>query len=1067
MRDKGTTYRFQARKSRSALAPIQETNMFRTRRSASTSGGQALVEFALIILVLLFLIFVIIEGARILQANLTAQNAARAAGRYAITGQYDPTCLADAPPCDDPRVESIKAVAQESLAGLNLDEDAEYEDPNYYLVEVVGTDESGDQIPDYAGEPGQPVMVRITYRVGTVTPLIRPIAETVRVIGQVVMTNERYTQLGSTSGEDDVVDQVYNTPGPTPTSSPPDLELVKHDAADPVVVDVPFDYVFDVINHSPNDATGVTITDPLPEGIIFDGSSGCLNDNDPSIYNSGRHEVSCELGDIDGNRSASASIRVHAEPSVGDSVVTNVATVDYPGDPVPENNSEDETTEILAASTDADLAISKGASDNLVAVSDEVVFGISVINNGPLVAENTVLTDVLPSGFGSPSITASQGTCGYDASNATVSCQLGNVDVGGNASVSIRVQALDSGEKTNTASVTSNQDDPTPNNNEDTATVTVENSADMGITAWASENPGVEDEMTYTLSVVNNGPTDATGVTVSDSLPASVTYTGYDSSQGSCSASGNVVTCNLGTVAEGGTASIQLYVVPSEEGTITNSASVTAAENDPYTPNNSFSLDTLVQSRADLSISKEGPSTAVAGEVILYTITVANQGPSTAKGVVVEDTLPESVSFVRASATAPSQTTCSGNNSAVSCGLGDLPVNETATVQIWIIPKAGGSIVNSATVTAETVDPDESNNTSTATTDVDGDVPYIIVTPICGDPGTQITISGYNWQDKVPYNDTITLSWDGTQIATVPRAANWTTTITIPSGATEGEHTIVAHQGRAGNQEGIFADAIVTVPCPAPNLVISQLRVVSPAQIVAGEPVVFEAQVSNVGNLDAVSQFFAGLYFDPTPTPQKGVTSHISQDFRQALVGVNGLAAGASKTVTFTVEDGFESGGNHVVYAVADSDPGPYGVIDVEEDELDNISDPLQVSVSVPTPTPVPTGPAPTPTNTPTPEPEQDPGTLVITVFTYDGQPQANARIEVIDESDGSTAAVGYSDLNGTHLFPDIPAGTYSVTACVTVENIDYYSFVTGIPVTSNSVTHRVLFLTRQPGACK
>ncbi len=71
--------------------------------------GQALVEFALISIVLLTIIFAIVEGGRLFQGWLTVQNSARAAGRYAITGQFDPACLNVFPPCLDPRVKSIEA----------------------------------------------------------------------------------------------------------------------------------------------------------------------------------------------------------------------------------------------------------------------------------------------------------------------------------------------------------------------------------------------------------------------------------------------------------------------------------------------------------------------------------------------------------------------------------------------------------------------------------------------------------------------------------------------------------------------------------------------------------------------------------------------------------------------------------------------------------------------------------------------------------------------------------------------------------------------------------------------
>lgn len=155
-------------------------------RAFRSGHGQALVEFAMIIVVLLFIIFVLIESARLFQANLTVQNAARAAGRYAITGQFETDCLLEDPPCGDPRVESVRRVAEEALAGLpvNPDGDARLREPNAYLIEVLtpATDGSSGWI-EGVGDPGAPVLVRVLYETNMITPLVRPIAEVVRVTG--------------------------------------------------------------------------------------------------------------------------------------------------------------------------------------------------------------------------------------------------------------------------------------------------------------------------------------------------------------------------------------------------------------------------------------------------------------------------------------------------------------------------------------------------------------------------------------------------------------------------------------------------------------------------------------------------------------------------------------------------------------------------------------------------------------------------------------------------------------------------------------------------------------------
>jgi Domain of unknown function DUF11 len=94
--------------------------------------------------------------------------------------------------------------------------------------------------------------------------------------------------------------------------------------------------------------------------------------------------------------------------------------------------------------------------------------------------------------------------------------------------------------------------------------------------------------------VNNNGPHAASGVTVVDQLPPSVTFVSATPTQGTCGASGGTVTCNLGTIGMGGTATIEIVVNPTVAGTITNTASVSASTPDPNGNNNADSENTSV-----------------------------------------------------------------------------------------------------------------------------------------------------------------------------------------------------------------------------------------------------------------------------------------------------------------------------------------------------------------------------------------------------------------------------------------------------------------------------------------
>jgi uncharacterized repeat protein (TIGR01451 family) len=118
--------------------------------------------------------------------------------------------------------------------------------------------------------------------------------------------------------------------------------------------------------------------------------------------------------------------------------------------------------------------------------------------------------------------------------------------------------------------------------------------ADLSITKTDSTDPvGLGDNLTYTLTVHNSGPGTATGVTVTDTLPTSVTFVSATGS-GSCSYASPTVTCALGNLAVGASVTVTIVVTPTAIGTIVNTAIVTANEIDPNTGDNSDAESTTV-----------------------------------------------------------------------------------------------------------------------------------------------------------------------------------------------------------------------------------------------------------------------------------------------------------------------------------------------------------------------------------------------------------------------------------------------------------------------------------------
>lgn len=209
--------------------------MFKLKKH-NRSTGQALVEFAIMAVVLLMIIFIIIEAARILWAWGTVQNAAREGARYAITGQYDwPDCPVSPLPkfntpeyCDDLRVASVISRTHTGLAGLPLNETSgAFEDDDYYQIEVWGVNQGGSLQKNFAGMPNMPVIVRAYYRVPIISPFFSSILPSIPVFGQVTMYNETFGQLGGGSNQGaalpppiPAIPTAGVTPSPTFTPTP-------------------------------------------------------------------------------------------------------------------------------------------------------------------------------------------------------------------------------------------------------------------------------------------------------------------------------------------------------------------------------------------------------------------------------------------------------------------------------------------------------------------------------------------------------------------------------------------------------------------------------------------------------------------------------------------------------------------------------------------------------------------------------------------------------------------------------------------------------------------------------
>ena len=366
---------------------------------------------------------------------------------------------------------------------------------------------------------------------------------------------------------------------------------------------------------------------------------------------------------------------------------------------------------------------------------------VTVENIGTIDVTGAVLSETitLPSGVTIESIDVTQGTY-LPANDPNGTWTLGDVDAGDSETLTITYtvgpSAPDGAMITNTAAVTSTtQPDPDPVSANDMATeeTTIEREADLDVTKTESIDPVIAgsgaSNLTHVVTVENDGPSDASGVVVTEAitLPADATIVSITASDGTyLPANDPNGTWTIGDLAAGDseTLTIVYTVGPSapDGSTVENTATATLNESDPDAGNNTFTIDTNVVAEADLSITKTDDIDPIEpGQTLTYTVTVDNAGPSDAQDVVVTETLPAS------GVTFDSTTGCMEDPAGdPTCTLGTIPAGGSAmfTVTVTIdAPAPAGleMITNAVSVASTTTDPDGSNNDADEDTVIDAE----------------------------------------------------------------------------------------------------------------------------------------------------------------------------------------------------------------------------------------------------------------------------------------------------------------------------------------------------------
>jgi uncharacterized repeat protein (TIGR01451 family)/gliding motility-associated-like protein len=231
----------------------------------------------------------------------------------------------------------------------------------------------------------------------------------------------------------------------------------------------------------------------------------------------------------------------------------------------------------------ADLQISKTADNSTPSVGNNVVFTITAKNNGQYKATGVTVNDVLPSGYTFVSATPSSGT--WSAPNWTV----GSLTNGSSATLAITATVKATGSYANTASISGNNPDSTVGNNSATATPLVQ--TNLSVTKTVNNTtPNVGNDVTFTITASNAGPSAATGVKVTDNLPSGYTFVSATPATGTWSAPD----WTIGDLANGASTTLTMVATVNSTGSYANTATISGSQSDPASGNDSGSVTPTV-----------------------------------------------------------------------------------------------------------------------------------------------------------------------------------------------------------------------------------------------------------------------------------------------------------------------------------------------------------------------------------------------------------------------------------------------------------------------------------------
>lgn len=746
----------------------------------------------------------------------------------------------------------------------------------------------------------------------------------------------------------------------TPINAAPDLQVTKTDGGVSVGTGGLITYTVNYSNSGSRGATGVVLTETLPANTSYVGYGWLSIGGGLYTYNVGTLEA------FSGSNSGAVPfvVQVNGAMPAGVESVTNTVTIGHDGvngvDPTPANNSASDTTPVIAV---PDLVVTKGDGNVIANPGDQIVYTINYTNTGNQDAGGVVLTETLPAN------TSYVGYAWTSLGGGLYRYTAPSVAAGASGSITFVVQVslfMPAGASAVTNTVAIGYDsaggaDPTPGNNVYTKTTPVQATPNLAVTKTdGGVTANVGGLITYTINFTNTGSRGATGVVLTETLPANTGYYGA----GWTYIGGGTYVKGMGSLPAGASGSTQFVVqvaptLPAGAAGVTNTVAIGddgANGPDGNLANNTASDYTPVNAAPDLVVTKtDNVAYADAGDTIFYTVYYTNTGTRGATGVVLTEQLPANTVYAGGGWTLVS-------GSTYTLSIGSLAANASGSQQFIVVvgtqlPAGVVSVTNTVSIAddgANGAEPTPGNNSATEVTPVIA-APDLLVTKtdggISAGAGQQITYTinytnvgtqaatGVVLTDVVPANTSyVGYGWThvvnatyAQAVGTVPAGGSGSyqivvqVTSTLPLGVNAVTNTVrIGDDGLNGLDPNISNNtATDSTPIIAvPDLVVTKSANVG--SILAGQLITYTVNYSNTGARAATNVRLTETL--PAHTGYIGYGwSWVGGSTYVQNVGTVAAGSSGSRQFVVQVDPVLPGGVNYILNTVAIGDDGTNG----------------------------------------------------------------------------------------------------------------------------------------------